>query len=86
MTSKRDFKRALTEMRELIFENAFDPSLDDAYGTVDELARAAGLSWQTVHRLYHGETKSPRFETVYRLAEAVGFRLDLVQKEIAHYA
>lgn len=45
----------------------------------EDLAKEAKLCRQTVYRLGNRETKSPRFETVYKLATAVGMEWQLQQ-------
>ncbi len=68
----------LKQIKSDIFEAAFDEDIC-GFECVNHLAEEAGLSWQTVDNLYRGKTKHPRFETIEKLAKAVGMDLKLVK-------
>lgn len=44
--------------------------------SLNKLSEASGLSYQTVKNLLNRETNYPRFHTLYRLAEAVGCKIN----------
>jgi hypothetical protein len=72
----------LKELLKLIFDTAFDPEYDDCFGTINELAEVAGLAWLTVDRLYRRQTRFPRYDTIVKLAKAVGFDVKLMMQEL----
>lgn len=51
--------------------------------TLSELARESGVSKGTISRLERGEIRSPRVETVERVAEALGVPGSVLFVEIA---
>lgn len=74
------FSQHLKELRQEIFEYAFDPDIC-GFATINDLATTAGLSWQTVENLYRGVTKEPRHSTMWKLCVATG--MDIALKEAA---
>jgi len=42
----------------------------------EKLAREAGVSYQAVIKIERGYTKSPRLETIIKIAQALGVSLD----------
>jgi DNA-binding phage protein len=72
------FKQWFKQLKDDIFEIAFEPTLCGMQ-TINELAKAADLSWMTVQRLYDGKTKQPRLETIHKLCRAVGMDLRCVK-------
>lgn len=66
------YYRQLHSIVDDIFQKAHDKGL-----TWSKLAESAGLTYQTVIRLGERETKYPQFKTIFRLAEAVGWKLSL---------
>lgn len=65
----KDYYRKLNLLLRQIFD-AWQES-------IPKLAAEAGLHHDTVYKLYYRETRYPRFLTVYALAKAVGFELEL---------
>ena len=64
----KHYWRDLSEALDLIFSRA----ANDMGWEWSELAGAASLCYETVRRLGQRETRFPRFQTVYKLASAVG--------------
>ena len=50
--------------------------------TNNELAEAAGLSVQTVDRLYYGTWVTPHARTIQKLGRVVGYRLSFTDKGV----
>lgn len=70
------------------YERELNRIIDDCYSrsgklgmTWRDLADAAGLHPRTIYRLGNRITKLPRFETVWKIAKAVGMELALVQRK-----
>lgn len=78
----RNFKRHLREVVSEIFEAAYD--MDICNFTEEELAAKAGLAVTTVWRLRTGQTKEPRYSTIFKLAKAVKMDLGLLKEALAH--
>lgn len=69
----RNFLRYLHKVIDEIFLES-----SDAYDwTWNQLASRANLSYQTVQKLGMRETRWPHFKTIYKLAKAVGWHLEL---------
>lgn len=49
--------------------------------TLDELAADTGLNRGTIHRMLDGTTKEPGFESVVKVARALGVPLDLLSED-----
>jgi DNA-binding Xre family transcriptional regulator len=73
------FKQHLKQLRKDIFNAAFDEDIC-GFATVNELADAAGLSWQTVDNLYRGKTFEPRHSTIFKLCKAIQMDINLVEE------
>jgi len=50
--------------------------------TTSELANKSGLCHQTVHNLLWEETRFPRFNTVVKIAEALGYAVELKRQSV----
>jgi transcriptional regulator with XRE-family HTH domain len=74
---KKTFEHLFKSIKKKIFEAAFDIDVC-GISTINELAEKANLSWQTVERMYEGDTKEPRMRTMFKLAEAIGLTFDLL--------
>lgn len=68
---ERDYFASLHQMIDLIFEEA----ANSYQYTWSQLASHADLSYHTVEKLGDRVTKYPRFQTVFKLAKAVGWTL-----------
>lgn len=75
------FKSHLKQLRKDIFDAAFDEDIC-GFSTINELADAAGLSWQTVDRFYRGITFEPRHSTIFKLCKAVQMDITLVDTSL----
>jgi len=70
------------------YETYLDRLVDDLFEiasqefTWAELAAESRLAYTTVARLGNRQTRLPQLRTVYRLAEAVGYDLSLIKREI----
>lgn len=64
-------RHELNRMLDEIFRSTND--------SLAEMARQSGLCYQTVHRLDTRATKSPMFRTVWKLAQAYGYTVQLMQ-------
>lgn len=69
----KEFK-ALHRVVDQIFEEAYRMDL-----SWSELAERAGLSLSTVYNLGNYDTLYPRAATVFQLAQAVGFKVEVVK-------
>jgi len=75
LISTRKNEACLAAMKRLlkqIFKKA-----DSMEMTFSELARAANLNSTTVSKLYYEKTEFPLFRTVWKLAESMGFEIEL---------
>lgn len=85
--TEKSFRQAYRQLLTDIFDAAWDPDICN-YGTVNELAAAAGLNWVTVSRLWDHccraktGTQEPRLSTVFKLAKAVGMDLTLAREAL----
>lgn len=70
--AERDYFVSLHEMADAIFQEAADMEM-----TWCKLASVAGLGYQTVDNLGCRRTKFPQYRTIYKLAIAVGFELNV---------
>lgn len=69
--SERDY---FTQLHKLI-DDIFARAADEFEWTWSQLASHANLGYGTVDKLGNRHTKFPRFQTVFKLAEAVGWKL-----------
>ena len=53
--------------------------------TWTEFAKAAGLCYSTVYNLGTRKTLFPQLRTVYKLAKAIGYDLNLIQRRVQRY-
>lgn len=70
------FGKWYKQLKEDLFEAAFDQD----YITIDsleELAEKADLCNATVYNLFNNITQSPRLETMYKIASALGLKWDV---------
>jgi transcriptional regulator with XRE-family HTH domain len=51
-------------------------------GSISHIARRADLSGSTVSKLVYGETKWPRFSTIYKLLKVFNYDLALIRDGI----
>lgn len=63
-------RHELNRMLDEIFKSTND--------SLAEMARQSGLCYETVRRLDVRATKSPMFRTVWKLAEAYGYTVQMV--------
>lgn len=73
--SEREYFQQLHTLIDQVFTHA----AQEYNFTWAELAREAGLNYDTVAKLGNRLTKWPRYATVFKLARAVGWSLSLVQ-------
>ena len=65
MSTEQDFKRNLASL-------VVDVRTETKNWWIADIARSSGLSWGTCKRFVSGETKSPYYKTVFRLARCIG--------------
>lgn len=68
---ERDY---FTQLHKII-DDIFSRAADEFEWTWSQLANHANLGYGTVDNLGNRHTKFPRFQTVFKLAEAVGWKL-----------
>jgi transcriptional regulator with XRE-family HTH domain len=64
------------------YERKLNAIVDEIYSafqgwTLEKIAKKSKLSIPTVWRIEHRVTKLPRFKTVYLLAKAAGYQLEM---------
>ena len=64
------FEKALVVIIDTLFDIAYNQDL-----TWREWAHKAGIAYGTIERLGYYETKRPHLMTIWKLADALGFRL-----------
>lgn len=74
---ERRYFKALHAVVDEIFEISFESHELSWH----QLAAEAGLAYQTVYNLGMRETRWPQFKTIYKLAKAVGFEIELVKNK-----
>lgn len=65
MSTERDFQRNLASL-------VADVRDETKNWWIKDISRASGLSWGTCKRFVTGQTKSPYYKTVFRLARCIG--------------
>jgi hypothetical protein len=51
-----------------------------------DFAMLAGLSYQTIHKMFDNQTKRPQGLTYQKMLKAMGYRYDVVRDETPDYA
>jgi DNA-binding phage protein len=76
-------EKAYFESLHQIIDRIYELAANDYEYTWCQLATHANLAYETVVNLGERQTRFPRFQTVYKLAKAVGFNL-IIQAEKKH--
>lgn len=78
---KNEIDRSYEKELNAIVDRIFEIAADDYVISWGDLATAAGLSYGCVYNLGERNTRLPQHRTVWRLAKAVGLRLELTSEK-----